>query len=329
MSEQDRSPPSPPWLTRRRALLLGGAGLLGVAGAGLGVRYFFARTGRSKAEPGTVRDYRVVVPAAIPRLVMARGPVPAQNVRAALERMGGMDQFVVRGDLVLIKPNIGWDRTPVQGANTDPGVVVALIQACREAGAAEVLVADSPVNDAARTFARSGISAASRQAGAQVLSPREAQARSVEIPGKLGRWSILEPFLRATKLINVPVAKHHGFTLLTAGMKNWIGAVTTDKGRLHQDVHHSILGLATLFRPTLTVVDATRVLLRNGPAGGNLNEVKQLDTIVVSLDPVAADAWAATELGFPLDRIQYLGLAERQGLGRADYRALNPVALKI
>ena len=312
-------------VTRRRALLLAGVGVAVAAGVGGIAAFRYRHAGRSSARSGTIADCRVSVPASTPKLVVARGRNVVTNLGAALARLGGLGQFVVRGDVVLVKPNIGWDRTPAQAANTDPELVASLVRACREAGAAEVIVTDNPVNDAARCFARSGIRQAAEQAGAHVLLPGQADEFAVEIPGKRGRWSMLGAFERATKIINVPVAKHHGLTLLTAGMKNWMGVVHGSRSGLHAGITESVAGLAALVRPTLTVVDATRVLLRNGPAGGNLDDVRRVDAVAVSLDPVAADAWAANELGFEVAKIGYLALGRDLGLGRVDFRSLAPV----
>jgi uncharacterized protein (DUF362 family) len=261
--------------------------------------------------------------------VIARGPSPANNVQAALDRIGGIGRFVARGDVVLVKPNMGWDRIPAQAANTDPEVVAALVRACLSAGAAEVVVTDMSCNEPARSFSRSGIAAAARQAGAKVFLPSEVEKRSIEIPGKPGRWSVLEPLARATKIINVPIAKHHGFSRLTAGMKNWFGAVETNRAVLHVGIDESIVGLAEVFRPTLTVVDATRVLQHNGPSGGNLDDVKRVDAVAVSLDPVAVDAWSATLLGFDPKSIGHIALAASRGLGTADFASLAPVEISV
>jgi uncharacterized protein (DUF362 family) len=300
----------------RRSLLL-------TAGAGLGA---LAAPGVLSAAP--VPERRAKVAASTPRLVIARGPSPAKNVEALLARVGGMGQLVAKGDVVVIKPNAGWDRTPAQAANTDPEVIAALVRACRAAGAKEVIVCDNSVNDPRRSFERSGIRKAAEQAGARVILPGEAEKREREIPGKPGRWSLLEPLVGATKLINVPIAKHHGLTGFTCGMKNWIGAVAENRHGLHAGIEHSIAGLALLMRPTLTVVDATRVLLRNGPAGGNLGDVKRLDAVALSFDPVAVDAWAASELGFDPTQIKHLVFAEQKKLGKLDWRSLGPVELK-
>jgi uncharacterized protein (DUF362 family) len=312
---------------RRRVLLLAGAGV--VAGLGGAAAFAYARGGASTARAAATRDRRVSLPASTPKLVIARGQSPGNNVHAALEKIGGIGKLIVRGDVVVIKPNIGWDRIPDQAANTDPEVVAALVRECRAAGAAEVVVTDMSCNDPARSFSRSGIAAAARAAGATVLLPAQAERRSIEIPGKPGRWSVLEPLVRATKLINVPVAKHHGFTRLTAGMKNWFGAVDGKRMLLHVGVDETIAGLAEVFRPTLTVVDATRVLQRNGPTGGNLDDVKRVDAVAVSLDPVAADAWAATQLGLDPKTIGHIALAEKRGLGVVDFASLSPVEIRV
>jgi len=313
-------------ISRRRALSIAGAGVL--AGAGAAAALLYRRGGGAPGPSLAIRDHRVPVPPSMPRLVIARGPSPEKNVQAALARIGGIESFVTRADIVVVKPNIGWDRIPEQGANTEPEVVAAVVKACLAAGAI-VIVTDMSCNEPARCFSRSGIAAAARQAGATVVLPSETEKRSIEIPGRPGRWSVLEPLARATKIINLPVAKHHGFTRLTAGMKNWFGAVESNRALLHVGIDEVIVGLAQVFRPTLTVVDATRVLQRNGPTGGNLDDVKRVDAVAVSLDPVAADAWAATQLGFDPKTIGHVVLASSRGLGTADFASLSPVEISV
>lgn len=314
---------------RRRALLLGGAGLAGgLAAVGTAGYLRLRRGGTSGAPSATIADHRVALPATTPKLVVARGASPEKNVNAAIARIGGMRTLVSRDDVVLVKPNIGWDRTAAQAANTDPEVVAALVRACLAAGAKEVIVTDVSCNDAGPSFHNSGIADAARRAGARVLLPSEVEKRSVSIPGKAGSWTVLEPYVRATKVINVPVAKHHGMAKLTAGMKNWFGLVDGERKLLHGGLTESIVGLASLMRPTLTVVDLTRVLLRNGPRGGNLADVKRLDTIALSFDPVAVDAWAATQLGFDPADIEHVQLAQSRGLGTTDFKSLAPIEIQ-
>lgn len=246
------------------------------------------------------------------RDALGTGPLPASVV--ALAALGAPLMIVADG----VRKRLSASRpvTPAPSSSRSP-----------PRGVKDVLVTDSSCNDAVPSFARSGIAAAAREAGAKVLLPGEVEKRGVAIPGKSGAWSVLEPYVRATKIINVPVAKHHGLARLTAGLKNWFGLVDGSRKGLHVGLAESIVGLAAIARPTLTVVDATRVLLRNGPVGGNLADVKRLDTIAVSFDPVAVDAWAATALGFDPAAIEHVQLAARTGLGTADVKSLSPVEI--
>jgi uncharacterized protein (DUF362 family) len=275
-----------------------------------------------------MRDHRVKPAATTPRLVIARGEDAARNTRAAVDKMGGMRAFVKPGEVVLIKPNAAWNRTVIQAGNTNPAVVGELIRLCRDAGAKKIWVAECSVHDSEGSITRSGIKKAAQQAGAEVLLPDAASYVAVRLSKRLGAWRILEPFVRADKIINVPIAKHHGLTNVTAGMKNWIGITTEDRGQWHDSIDECIVDLAAMMRPTLTVVDATRILLRNGPQGGNLADVRQTNALAASLDPVAADAWATNLLGIRRSKVRYLELAQRRGLGTVEYRSLSPVELK-
>ena len=275
-----------------------------------------------------IPDHRVEVPAATPSMVISRGKDPAANTRAALERMGVMDKLIKKGDLVVVKPNIGWDRRPEQAANTNPFVVAEVVRACLAAGAGKVIVTDHPVNDPGRCFERSGISPAVKEAGGIIALPRDRDFYMVAIPGKLGRWPVFEPFILADKVINIPVVKHHSLTQATLGMKNWYGILGGRRNQLHQRIDDSVAELAVLMRPTLTVMDATRVLLRNGPTGGSLGDVKRMDSVAVSLDPVAVDAWGSTLLGAAPEKLGWLQLGQNKKLGVLDYRSLNPVEIK-
>ena len=266
-----------------------------------------------------------------PELAITQGEDPRALVRAAMESLGGIGRFISRGDVVVIKPNIAWDRTPQQAANTNPAVVAEMVRLCRDAGAKRVVVTDVSINDARRCFQRSGIAAAAVIEGAEVLLPEERMFREVDLRGEVLRaWPVLDPFLNADKMINLPVAKHHSLTGVTLGMKNWYGILGGQRQRLHQRIHESMADLAAFMRPTLTVVDAYRVLLRNGPGGGSLADVALKKTIVAGTDPVAIDAYVAKAY-WDLDAAQlpYLQLARERGLGTPEFDKLRISSVQI
>jgi len=277
------------------------------------------------------RDHAVAADPALPELVVAQGESPQALVQRALQAIGGMGRFVARGETVVVKPNIAWDRSPEQAANTNPDVVAEVVRQCLAAGARSVIVTDVSCNDAQTCFERSGIAAAAKAAGAEVVLPEPRFFTQVDLKGDtLGVWPVLEPFLDAHKLINVPIAKHHSLTGATLGMKNWYGLIGGNRSRLHQRIHESLVDLTAFARPTLTVLDGYRVLMRNGPTGGDEEDVALKKTLLVSTDPVAIDAYAAKAWwGLDVPRLRYLRLAEARGLGRSDFAALRTKILTV
>jgi uncharacterized protein (DUF362 family) len=276
-----------------------------------------------------VRDYRLkdrsnneLAELAIAKARGAEGdpelppPTAEQLVRRAIDAMGGMKRFVSRGDVVVVKPNIGWDRMPIHAANTNPDVVGAVIQMAFEAGAKKVVVADGSCNDPNRCFQRSGIWRKAYGLGAEVVLPAEHRFRMTRMKGEiLDEWPIFTTLVDADKVINVPVAKHHNLAKYTAAMKNWYGVLGGRRNRLHQNIDVSIADLATFMRPTLVVVDAMRVLMRNGPQGGNIDDTKVMNTVFATVDQVAADAYGATLIGQHRDNLPYVKMGHERGLG--------------
>src|SRR5664279_53874 len=249
----------------------------GVAAATAGLGVWLSGRGRYPEAPAveTVRpSFQVPAEAALPEMVVVQGDDPAGMARRALQELGGIRRFISRGDVVVIKPNVAWDRTTEQAANTNPLLVAEVCRLCLEAGARRAIVTDVSINDARSCFARSGIAAAARAAGAEVVLPEARLFRGVDLRGDvLASWAGLGPFLSADKMINLPIAKHHSLTGATLGMKNWYGILGGQRNRLHQQIHQSLADLAAFMLPTLTLIDCYRILLRNGPTGGNLEDV--------------------------------------------------------
>jgi len=260
-----------------------------------------------------------------PDLAVVHGADPAKNTRAALSAVGGMKRFVAKGDVVVVKPNIGWDRTPEQAADTNPHVVAALVAMALEAGAKTVKVFDRPCNDPRRCYAQSGIEAAAKAAGAEVTFINDHKFREVAIPGGVAiqSWPLYTDLLEADKVINVPIAKTHGTAKLTLGMKNWMGVMGGSRGRIHQNIGEALADLATVIHPAVTVLDATRILTANGPQGGDLKDVKRLDTIIAGTDVVAVDSYGATLFGLTGSGLAYVAAASRRGLGQMDLTKLR------
>ncbi len=312
-----------PGYTRRQVLYTAAAaGATVVAGVALLDR----DSGVEKKSYARIRDHRVERPAGSADLAVARGSDAAGNARRAIEALGGMELFVERGETVAIKPNIGWNRSPEQAANTDPEVVAEVVRMALAAGASRVWVTDVPVNTAERCFARSGIGKAASAAGADVVLPSPSRFRAVEVGGiRLRLAEVLEPLVVADKVINVPIAKQHGLTRATLSMKNWYGVLGGHRVLLHQDIHRYIVDLAVMMKPTLTVMDATRILIANGPSGGSLGDVKRLDTVAASVDPVAIDAFGAGLLDLAPSDVGYIVMGEHAGLGTADLSRIKMV----
>ena len=310
-------------MTRREAMLQ----LLRLTGAGAGTAAAAVwLSGRSAPPLSTVaanvhRDHTVASDAALPEMVVVQGDDPRALVRRAFADLGGVGRFIAQHDVVVLKPNIAWDRTPEQAANTNPDVVAETVKQCWAAGAKRVIVTDVSCNEAERCFHRSGIAAAARGEGAEVILPDPARFREVNLGGEiLQSWKVFEPFLIADKVINLPIAKHHDLTGATLGFKNWYGILGGERNRLHQQIHQSLVDLAAFMLPTLTLIDCYRVLLRNGPTGGNVEDVAVHKTLVAGTAPVALDAYAAKAYwNLDADALPYLKLAEKRGLGRSDF----------
>lgn len=252
-------------------------------------------------------------------LGVAVGDDPAEMTRRAIQAIGGIRAFVPEGAEVIVKPNIGWARTVELAADTNPDVVRALVELClQEAGAASVLVADNPCNDARQCYSMSGIGQAAQEAGAEVAFVRDTDYVETDMGGQVMRqWQVNSRMAPAPNrvLINVPIAKHHGISDLTLGMKNFFGCVGGNRGRLHQEIHTTIVDMTAFFRPALTVIDAHRVLLRNGPVGGDPNDVAMRNTVAVTTDPVAADAFGARLMERNPTDMQWIVNAHARGLG--------------
>lgn len=257
---------------------------------------------------------------------VARGSDPAAAARAAVDLVGGMGRFVPKGSTVFVKPNISWDKRPEQAATTNPLVVETVVRMVREAGAKKVIVADNACNDARRSYVRSGIKEAAERAGADVPFMEQRRFVRMNLGGEvIEDWDVYRDAVEADVIINLPIAKHHGLSEVTLAMKNMMGLIGGRRDLLHQNLPDSVVDLTAFFKPSLTILDAVRVLKANGPQGSTLKDVLEVNTVAASADPVAIDAFGVTLFGDALPSADYKAFPHivegaSRGLGTPEYK---------
>jgi len=262
-----------------------------------------------------------------PDLVVVKDGEPAEMVKKAIETIGGMSRFISKGDIVVLKPNMSWDRVPEQAATTNPDVVSQVVKLCLEAGAKKVKIFDNTLNEARRCYKRSGIEKAAKEAGADVFFIMEKKFVKTKFPEgeMIKRWEVYEDVLEADKIINIPIAKTHNVqeAKVSLGMKNLMGHIGGNRGKFHRRFDVKITDLSTKIKPDLIILDAYRMLIRNGPTGGNLDDVTLKKCVAVGTDPVAVDSFGATLFGLDPKILQYLTVANQRGLGEIDLKKIN------
>ena len=266
--------------------------------------------------------------AKVPEISISEGGDPFATTVSCIEKLGGMSAFMSRGDSVLLKPNIGWDRRVEQGANTHPEVVRAVGEMCLEAGAGRVVILDRTCNDARRSYRNSGMQDMVKNLSDRRISldfVRENRFLKTDIPRGvvIKKWPLYEEALKADVIINIPVAKHHSISRLTLGMKNLMGLMGGNRGLFHSGIGQKLADLTSVLEPGLTVLDATRIMVRNGPTGGRLEDVKILNRVAASSDPVAIDAYGATLFGVAPGDLSFVTAAYRMGLGEMDLKKVR------
>ncbi len=308
----------------RREFLKKTAKAVALAAIAGGTGLYFHNRVRDTYLPVITKPHTFPVPLdrQFPQVVLAKHTDPTIALQYALDAVGGIKRFIYPGERVTIKPNIGWDRTPEQAANTNPILVAEMVRLCLQAGASEVIVTDVSCNDPRRAFMRSGIGEAARQAGAKVVLPAKEDFIKVNMEGELLTvWPVLKHFIYTDRLINMPIVKQHSLSQCTIGMKNFYGILGGRRNKLHQRIDQSIVDLAGFCRPTLTVIDATRVLVSGGPQGGSLDNVEMENSVICSTDQVASDSRSVEFLGLRGEQVGHIALAAKAGLGQLDYRA--------
>jgi uncharacterized protein (DUF362 family) len=328
------SPPNPVDPDRRRFLLrLTKTGLAALAAGAIGYRFFDPNppSGAPKGGSGArLADFSIN--GSGPQMAIVRGGQREKTVQSALAALGGIERFVRPGDRVLLKVNAAFASPPSLNATSHPELVKAVAGLCLKAGAGRVIVTDNPINDPQSCFDLTGISRAAKESGAEVMLPATRYFRPVTVPGAtlLESWPVLfEPFRFVNKVIGLAPVKDHHRSGASMTLKNWYGLLGGRRNIFHQDIHTIITELGMLMRPTLVILDGTQTMMQNGPTGGSLSDLKDTNTMIVSTDGVAADAFGASLLERRLSDLPHIQSAAEAGAGTADWRSLNPAMLEI
>ena len=258
-------------------------------------------------------------------LAVFRGDSPDLNVRAAIAKLGGMERFVKRGAKVVVKPNVLTGRPPEYATTTNPIVIATIIKMCLEAGADDVTVLDSPTSSPRSAFQTSGLTQAIGEAGGHLKYLSNRDFERVDMPqGKaITSWPLVAQALEADTLINVPIGKTHGMAGLTLAMKNLMGIMGDSRGQIHTGFAQKITDVNTVVKPHLVILDAYRILTRNGPTGGNLDDVQMPKTVVAGTSQVSIDAYGTTIMGWKPADLPSLVEAASRGLGEMDLAKLR------
>ena len=301
-------------ISRKSFMKLCGIGIGGIALNSALLKFVFGQDDVSTGR--VVKKIR-----ALHDLVVAKGDDPYTMTVKAVDALGGMGKFVKARSTVLIKPNIGWDRSPEQAANTNPQVVGALVDMCFKAGAKRVNIFDNTCNDPKRCYENSGIEKIAKEKGANIYSPDNWNVvkAKFDYQSPMEGWPIYRDALECDTFINVPVLKHHSLAGLTISMKNLMGICSGNRGLLHFDLGTKLAHLTDFINSDLTVIDAYRVLKRNGPTGGNLEDVMDMKTLIAGTDPVLCDAYACVLMGKEPLSVTYIEQAVKNNLGKGTY----------
>lgn len=268
----------------------------------------------------------------VPDLIAVRNGEPVEMFRKGIEKLGGMKAFVKKGQKVVVKPNIGWDQPPENGANTNPELVGEIVRQCVAAGASAVYVLDHTCNAWQKCYKNSGIEDAVKKAGGEMKTAnnKDDYVEKTEPAATSMKKALIHKLVaEADVYINVPVLKHHGSATMSCAMKNYMGIVWDRQWMHRNDLQQSIADSVLYRKPDLNIVDAYRVMFQNGPRGVSKNDVRTDKMMLLSRDIVAVDVAAAAIIKFETDKIPHIKHGETLGLGTMDLKKLKVERINI
>lgn len=270
-------------------------------------------------------------------LVAVMGGEPEAMLHKMLDEFGGIGKFVKKGQRVVLKPNIGWNKTPELAANTNPMLVGALVKLCVAAGASEVIVFDHTCDEWRSCYQNSGIARAVEANGGKMIPGNdESYYRAVQLPlgVQLKSTKVHRAILDCDVWFNMPILKNHGGAKMSIAMKNYMGIVW-DRAFFHRNDLQQCIADSITFdkKPALHIVDAYRIMTHNGPQGRDENDVNLLRALFASPDPVAVDTAAVKFFNqaraMPLDQVGHISLAEKHRLGTTQLDNLQIKRIKL
>jgi len=323
-------------LSRRQFVARAAKAGLSIAGAGAVCYFAYDKKG---PVPGAEAERLVTLPDFTVQhrtgrtISVVKGLDRLANVNKAVELLGGIERFIGQGETVAIKPNVAFASPAILGATANPELVAEMVRLCYSRGKAkQVYVTDNPINDSASCFMLSGIGKAASRAGAKVVLPKKHLFKRTSLEGGrlIKKFPVLYgPFEKVDKLIGISPVKDHHRAGASMSMKNWYGLLGEGRNIFHQDINTIIAELAMMVKPTLVILDGTKVMMTNGPTGGSVSDLRRTNTLIASCDMVAADSYACSLLDLTARDLPYLGKAQAAGAGTTDYKSLKPLFAEV
>ena len=322
-------------LDRRNFIIRSAKAGAAVAATAIGAAMLYDKEGPTPGDGKklvTLPDFSTI-PKPGKTISIVRGSDRVKTINKAIDLLGGIERFVQKGDIVVIKPNVAFASPAFLGATTHPQLIAEVVKLCySRGGAKQVIVTDNPINDPASCFAISGIGKAATAAGAKIILPDAKYFENATVKdGKLIKnWPIFYgPLQKADKLIGISPVKDHHRSGASMSMKNFYGLMGGRRNIFHQHIHSIITEIAMLFKPTLVILDGTNSMMTNGPTGGAVSDLRDTNTLIASCDMVAADAFGSSLLDMKISDLPYIRMAEKAGCGISDYKSLKPMMANL
>lgn len=252
-----------------------------------------------------------------------------------IEKLGGIGRFVKPGARVLLKPNMSFANPPEWATNTTPESVYTIAKMCLDAGAKRVIVCDNTLHEPELCKQKTGMAGALKPLKGVVLYTPKQDAMFINKTDsrakELTTVDVVKELYQSDCFISISAAKSHSAGGVSFNIKGLMGLVKNrDVFHREMDLHKAIADQLFYMTPTLCLIDATRALLDNGPAGPG--KTLELKTFVCGLDPVAVDTFGvslASWYGRKFDgkQVKHLKYASELGFGNIESSLIKEISV--